>query len=244
MALLGVCAQAHAAGWSPAKRLVRDRGTDPVTMRPAVNDAGAAAFVWIKGPFGRAEMATEPRMAVGHDGTVAVAWIHPADLGAPSGQVEASIKPPGSGFSAPQALASGCIGTSPQVVVAPSGETIAAWQDSCDARPRLASAAASGQEFAMAEPLFTPPPGAKSFQFGFLDLAVMRSGTAVAAFSPDARVAVRRSAGPFGAAHLIATSSFATTPHVAAGGRLAIVAWQDRGGFSYSTLTGRSAAGR
>ena len=60
----------------------------------------------------------------------------------------------------------------------------------------------------------------------------------MASLAPDATVSVRPGAGTFGQAEVVGrvAPGIATTPRVAGGRRLAVVAWQDRGGFYYSVL--------
>jgi hypothetical protein len=178
----------------------------------------------------------ETRMAVASNGMVAVIWTQPTEFTDPAGDAWAMIRLKGKRFSRPQLLSGGCAVVSPRIVASPGGMVTAAWVDACG-QPQLSGAAsANGAPFGPGEPIYDAGPNAN--EFGFLDLASMGSGTAVAVFSPDAQASVREPGGPFGAPELIANSPAATTPRVAAAGRLAIAGWQGAGGFYYSTLTG------
>jgi hypothetical protein len=180
-------------------------------------------------------MVGEPRLAVARNGTVAVIWTQPTEFSYPSGEVNATIRRPGGAFSPAQAVSGGCSGVSPQVAASPTGQVVAVWVGACGGAALTGAASSTGSAFGPLEPVSVS--ARNTSEFGYLDLAVMGAGEAVAAFSPDARVSVRPPGGPFGAPELIASSSIATTPHVAAAGRLAIVGWQGAGGFYYSTLT-------
>jgi hypothetical protein len=224
------------AAWASSNPIVHGKPLSTAGVRVALRPAHAARFRAPRLISLLGMTVGQPRMAVAPNGTVAVAWTQPTEFSDPAGEVKASIRRPGLAFSAPQALSGTCVGLAPQVAVSPGGEVVAVWEDACG-EPRLSGAASTaGSVFGPVEPFYAPGPNAS--EFGFFDLAVLSSGTAVAAFSPDAQAAVRQPGSPFAPPELIATSPAATTPRVAAAGRLAIVGWQGAGGFYYSTLSG------
>jgi hypothetical protein len=222
------------AAWASSNPIVHGKLLQAGGVRVAQRPVHAARFRPPRLISSPGVMVGQPSMAVAPNGTIAVVWTQPTEFSYPAGEVRASIKRPGASFSASQSLSGTCVGLAPHVAVSPGGEVVAVWEDACG-EPRLSGAVSTGgSAFGPVEPVYLP--GSNANEFGYFDLAVLSSGTAVTVFSPDARAAVRKPGGPFGAPELIARSPDATTPHVAAAGHLAITGWQGAGGFYYSTL--------
>ncbi len=247
--------------FEPVRTIIARSGKDPTgasdislgfdgrgTAYAAWASAGVRVAAWPRGAsrFGvprivstQGQPASQPRMAVGASGTIAVAWRHsPADdpAEASPGPIEAAIGHRGAGFSPPQSLDPACNGTHPDVAVAGAGEAIVIWLETCGAeRPLVGAGAPPGGSFGPVEPIYSGPPDLSGAIYA--TVAAGGSGQALAAFSPGFSASVRSPGGPFGSPRRIADSpGYATTPRLAAGRRLAVAAWQGKGGFFYSTL--------
>jgi hypothetical protein len=185
------------------------------------------------------DRASQARMAVGRDGTVVAVWPHsvpddPAE--AVAGPIEAALATRGGAVSAPQLLDASCDGTRPDVAVGTHGEAAAIWIETCNfPGPLVGAGAPAGGSFGPVEPIYTAPSAARVT--GFARVAAAPAGAFVTAFSPGVMSSLRPAGGPFSQPQTVGTSpGYATTPRVAAGQRLAIVAWQGKGGFFYATI--------
>jgi hypothetical protein len=213
-----------------------------------VKSAGVRVAAWPRSAarFGPAQVvstlgdrASQARMAVGRDGTVVAVWRasvpdDPAE--AVPGPIMAATAPRGGHFLPPQLLDASCDGTRPDVAVGANGEAAAIWTETCNfPGPLVGAGAPASGSFGTVETIYTPPTAARVA--GFAQVAPGAAGTFVTAFSPDAMASVRPAGGPFGTPQTVGTSpGYATTPRIAGGQRLAIVAWQGRGGFFYAAL--------
>jgi hypothetical protein len=169
--------------------------------------------------------ASNPRVAVGLDSTVAVVWRRSPipsaeDLGGP---IQAAVRRPGGGFGPAQTLSAPAIrsATNPRIAITPTGEAVAAWKQNDD-EVVAASVRARGGSFGPGQTISTGPVPDR------LSLAAIERGDVFAIWQqqlPSGGIAavssVRPVGGTFGAPEPVASGIAGLFGVASAGNRVA-----------------------